>query len=88
MQDLEPSPATSNSDARLEEWRVTAEKSIRQEPLKTAGIALGTGFLLSILPLGRIIGGILQMAFSLIRPALLVFGLIKLVEEFDRQKRS
>lgn len=88
MQDseLKASDCCRTLTARIDEWKLCAEKSVREEPVKTAGLAFAAGLTLTILPTGRIIGGVVRLAFALLRPALLILGVVKIVEEFDKQK--
>jgi hypothetical protein len=69
----------------VDELAASTEKLAREEPVKTVGMAFGLGIFLSILPLGRIIGGLARLAFSLLKPALLIFGAIKLFETCERR---
>ncbi len=89
MQDPDPHPTPSGGDLRskIDEWKACAEKSVREEPMKTAGLAFAAGIALTILPTGRIAGGLTRLAFSLIQPALLILGVVKIAEEFDKQKK-
>jgi uncharacterized membrane protein len=56
------------------------EKTIRQEPTKSVLLATIVGFVLSILPVGRLIGLLVRLLFVLIKPALIVLGAVKLWE--------
>jgi len=62
------------------------EEYTREEPLKAVGIAFAAGLFMTILPIGSIIGGLLRLALTLVRPALLVLGAVKLYEEIDRRQ--
>ncbi len=53
------------------------ETYARRKPGKTLLSAFGAGFLLNLLPLGAIVAALAAIAFSLIRPALLLLGLMK-----------
>lgn len=53
------------------------ENEVHETPLRSAGLALGAGFLLSRLPVIAAVGLIVRVALSLIRPALLVLGVAK-----------
>ncbi len=57
-----------------------AEEFARREPAKAVVSALGVGFLLNRLPLGAIAGALVHISFTLLRPALLVIGLLKASE--------
>jgi hypothetical protein len=65
-----------------------AEDYTREEPLKAVGIAFAAGLLMTLLPIGPIVGGLVRLALALIRPALLVLGAIKVYEEFDRRQNG
>jgi len=90
MQDPEPSPSRCCGDlrAKFDEWKACAEKSVREEPMKTAGLAFAAGIALTILPVGRVLGGLVRLALALVQPVLLILGVVKIVEEFDKQKKS
>ncbi len=89
MQDPEsPTECCSDLKAKFDDWKACAERSVREEPMKTAGLAFVAGIFLTILPVGRIIGGLVRVAFALVRPALLILGVVKLVEEFDKRNKS
>jgi hypothetical protein len=64
------------------------EEFTREEPLKAVGIAFVAGLFMTLLPIGSLIGGILRLALTLVRPALLVLGAIKLYEEIDRRQNG
>lgn len=74
------------SSARREEqagqW-LSPDKFITEEPTKAMATALGVGLLLNVLPIGRIAGMLIDVAFALARPLLLCAGLLK-VSEFCR----
>lgn len=76
-------PITSKSD--FETFRGKAEEVVRESPMQAAVAALVAGFALALLPIGSIIIGIIRLslglAFALVKPALLVFGAIKVYEE-------
>jgi hypothetical protein len=77
----------SDLRTKLNDWRECAERSAREEPVKTAGLALGAGVLLTVLPVGRILASLVQIALALVRPALLLLGVVKLVEQVEGRKK-
>lgn len=89
MQDPEPKPSPCCGDfrAKFDQWKACAEKSVREEPVKTAGLAFAAGIALTILPVGRMVGGLVRLAFALVQPVLLILGVVKVVEEFDKQRK-
>lgn len=64
-----------------------AETFAREEPLQALGIAFIAGLFLTILPIGRILGGLVRFAFALLRPALVILGALKLYEEVSHKER-
>ena len=61
---------------------------LRREPMKHLMIALAAGFVLSLLPIRRILVLTVRTAFLLIKPALMVLGAIKLCEYFTDRASS
>lgn len=89
MQDPEqPTECCPDLNATFGEWRENVEKATREEPLKVTAIAFIAGVLLTIFPIGRLLSGLIQVAFACIRPALLILGVVKAVEYFDQKKKS
>jgi hypothetical protein len=60
------------------------EEKIRENPVEAVVLALLIGFLVCLLPVGRLIGALLRVAFLLLKPALLVLGIIKAVEYYQQ----
>jgi hypothetical protein len=60
------------------------EEKIRENPVEAVVLALLIGFLVCLLPVGRLIGSLLRVAFLLLKPALLVLGIIKAVEYYQQ----
>ena len=56
------------------------DQFIADQPTKAAATAAATGFLLTFLPIGKIVGMLIDLAFALVRPLLLGFGLVKLFD--------
>ena len=87
MQEREPSAeCCAGLQARLDEWRACAEKTVREEPLKAAGYAFFAGVVFAVFPVGRFCGALLRLGFALLRPALLILGFVKLFDEIDRRR--
>jgi hypothetical protein len=75
------------------DWRKTVdelssctEKFVREDPAKAVGLALFAGVLLTILPVGRVVSAMVRLAFALARPLLLVLGVVKIYEEFQKRE--
>lgn len=87
----------SNDTPRSEgccDWRKTVddltsstEKFVRDDPAKAVGLALFTGVLLTVLPVGRLVSALVRLAFALARPLLLVLGAVKLYEEYQKKQK-
>lgn len=65
----------------------SALSRVRQEPTRAMGSAFVIGLLLSVLPVGRIFSVFVSLAVALLRPALVIFGALKLWEEVGRRRR-
>jgi hypothetical protein len=85
---------TPRSSGCCGDWRKTVddftsctEKFVREDPAKAVSLALFTGVLLTILPVGRLVGALIRLAFALARPLLLVLGGVKLYEEFQKKQK-
>ena len=71
---------------QVQELVACAEKWARKEPLKTSLAAFAIGLLFTIVPIGQIVGGITRLLFTLVRPALIVFGAMKVFEEIEKRR--
>lgn len=54
----------------------------REKPAKAVSAAFGAGILLALLPLGGILTALIRILFLLLRPVLIILGLIRLYEQF------
>ncbi len=62
------------------------EQYAREEPIRAVSIAFFVGLVLTLLPIGGIIAGLLRLAFGLVRPALLILGATKVYEEIQKRQ--
>jgi hypothetical protein len=91
MSKKEPPPKSEKSagccdwKTRVDDLTARASKMAREEPAKAVGIAFATGIVFTILPVGRVIGGLVRLAFALVPPGLLMLGGIKLWEEIEKR---
>ncbi|HEY3900505.1 MAG TPA: hypothetical protein VGM54_17995 [Chthoniobacter sp.] len=85
----ETTPSEGCCDWRksVEDFSTCTEKFVREDPAKAIGLALFGGVLLTILPVGRILGGLVRLVLALARPLLLVLGAVKLYEEYQKSQR-
>jgi hypothetical protein len=58
----------------------TLAEQIRREPMKAIILAFGAGLLLCFLPVGKLLGFLVRITFVLSKPALLILGVVKLLE--------
>jgi len=70
----------------MQEWCDYAEQCARKEPLKCTLIAFLFGLVLTVLPVGQIIGALTRLLLWLIRPALVVLGAMKIFEEIEKRR--
>ena len=56
------------------------EEMVRREPRQSVALAFAGGFFLCLLPLGRLLGILGRVLFLLFKPALLILGVVKLIE--------
>jgi hypothetical protein len=63
-----------------------AEDCVSKEPLKASLIAFLAGLVFTVLPVGQIVGGMTRLLFALVRPALIVLGAMKVLEEVEKRR--
>jgi hypothetical protein len=61
--------------------------SLSKSPVQSVVSAFFVGLLLTIFPVGRVIGGITSLALILLRPVLLLLGALKLYEEIEERRK-
>jgi hypothetical protein len=66
--------------------KAKTEKLVREDPAKAIGLALFGGVLLTVLPIGRVLTGLIRLTLALARPLLLVLGAVKLYEEVQKKQ--
>lgn len=71
----------------VEDMGQCAQKMIREEPAKAMGLAVLAGLLLTVFPVGRVLGALVRLLFALLRPLLLVLGAMKVYEEFEKKQK-
>jgi hypothetical protein len=83
-----PTPPRDDLESKVKEWCGCAEKCAREEPLQCLSLAFVIGLIASVLPIGRLVGLVVQLAFSLLRPVLVLLGLMKVFEELDKRREK
>lgn len=66
-------------DACAEKSRC-CEDAVRRSPLLALAGAAIAGYIFQILPLSRIVGALVKLVVTLLKPALLIYGAAKVVE--------
>jgi hypothetical protein len=67
-------------DKNLNQAWSKIESQVREDPLKAVLLAFSTGFLFCLLPVGKLLAFVVKLAFFLLKPALLVLGVVKILE--------
>jgi hypothetical protein len=80
------SPATPSAPGSPNALLERTEAYARQQPTQALSAAFGLGLVLALLPLGSLLGGLTRLAFLVLRPILIVLGLVKLYEQFDHSR--
>jgi len=71
---------------RVGEWLAAAERCGREEPVKCAGAVVAIGVLTSVVPFGRLCSLLVTGVFAIMRPLLIVAGVMKVLEEIERRR--
>ena len=69
----------------MDDLKTRATDLSRKEPAKAIGLAFAAGLLCTILPIGRLVGGLVRLALALVPPGLFILGGIKLWEEVEKR---
>lgn len=92
MPKSDKTPQTKTTGGCCGEWQKTvedlggrAQEFARKEPAQAVGVAFLAGLVLTVLPVGRLLGMLVRLAFVLVRPVLLILGAAKLYEEFEKR---
>jgi hypothetical protein len=59
----------------------------RQDPMRAVGIAFVAGLVLTLLPVGAMVAGLVRLAISLLRPALMILGATKVYDEIQKRNQ-
>jgi hypothetical protein len=71
---------------QIQDLIARAENCASKEPLKASLIAFLAGLVFTVLPVGQIVGGMTRFLVALVRPALIVLGAMKVLEEFEKRR--
>jgi hypothetical protein len=70
-----------NIQENIERCRADGEDYIRQNPTKTALVAMGVGFLLAQLPLRWMFIAIIKLVFLIVKPVTFIYAISKLIDD-------
>jgi hypothetical protein len=83
----ETAPAPSACcGGKIDEWLACAEKCATREPLKTSLIAFLAGLIVTVLPVGALLGALARLTLAMIRPLLILLGAMKVFEEIEKRR--
>ena len=71
---------------QLEQVLEQTEEYVRENPTQSVLCALAAGVIIDRLPIGRIVGGVLRLAFIAFKPAILVYGATKIYQATQRDE--
>lgn len=68
---------------KFSDYQSQGEDYVRQNPSQAVLSALAAGFVLRLLPLGAIVGGLVRLALFALRPAIFIYGAVALYKHFQ-----
>lgn len=86
----DPAESTTPPEAKkpIGDFVQRTTEEVRRQPLKSVGWAFFIGILLTIFPVGRILGLAISVGVALMRPILLLLGAVKLCEEIETRRKK
>jgi RsiW-degrading membrane proteinase PrsW (M82 family) len=88
MSEPASSPKSPESAQPIHALVERTAKEVRKNPVKSVVWSFFVGLLLTIFPIGRILGAVVSLLLMLLRPVLLILGAMKLVEEVEQRRRK
>jgi hypothetical protein len=74
-------PSTQTIQDNFQRCYADGEDYVRQNPTKTALVAMGAGFLLAQLPLRWMFVAIIKLVFLVIKPVTFIYAISKLIDD-------
>jgi len=74
-------PGTHDIQGNLQHFYADGEEYIRQNPTKTALVAVGIGFLLAQLPLRWMLIALIKLLFLIVKPVTFIYAVSKLIDD-------
>ena len=70
-----------NIQENIQRYRADGEDYVRENPTKTALVAMGVGFLLAQLPLRWMFIAIIKLVFLIVKPVTFIYAISKLIDD-------
>jgi hypothetical protein len=70
-----------NIQENIHRCYVDGEEYVRQNPAKTALVAMGVGFLLAQLPLRWMLFAIIKLLFLIVKPVTFIYAISKIIDD-------
>jgi hypothetical protein len=75
-------PISSHSlQDNLQRYYADGEDYVRQNPTKTALVAMGAGFLLAQLPLRWMLVALIKLLFLVVKPVTFIYAISRLIDD-------
>ena len=71
----------------VSDFAAKAAEEVRKQPVKSLVWAFFVGILMTIFPVGQILSLVISLVFGLLRPVLLVLGLVKISEILGERRK-
>jgi hypothetical protein len=73
--------STHSIQENIQRCYADGEDYVRQNPTKTAVVAMGAGFLLAQLPLRWMLVAIIKLVFLVVKPVTFIYAVSKLIDD-------
>jgi len=85
----EPNETASQPEAKkpVSDFVQKTAEEVRKQPVKSLVWAFFVGIFLTIFPIGRILSLVTSIVFGLLRPVLLLLGLVKISEILGEKRK-
>jgi len=91
LNDRMPEPTdSSQQDAQMKPLRDLVDRTadtVKKRPVNSIVWSFFIGIFLTIFPVGRIVGALVSLVLALLRPALMLLGVVRLFEEVERRRK-
>lgn len=85
----EPNEPANEAEAKKQIGELVEKTAseVRKQPVKSIVWAFFIGIVLTVFPIGRVVSAATGLVFALLRPALLLLGVVKLCEEIEERRK-